>query len=101
MKRPTADAPKRPGQAHLRQVLRSLRQAAVGKSAAEFRSEMLAQSQPTAPAPPPAPSHDLAAISRRLDALEAEFARMRESDARLIRAILMAAALLVIELLTR
>jgi hypothetical protein len=89
----------RPGEGRLRQSIRRLRQAALGKTAAEYQQESLPHAG--RPEDSPYPPHSLEAILARLEALEREIARIRESDARLLRAVLMAAALLLVELLTK
>jgi hypothetical protein len=92
-----------PGEARLKESIGRLRQAAFGKTAAELKREVaegqavaLERSRSAEVGPLSAE-----ALAARLEELEKEVSRMRESDGRLLRAVLMAAALLVAELLIR
>jgi hypothetical protein len=97
------------GETRLRASLQRLRQIAVGPTADEVKAQLrahvdeLLQPEPE-PQPKPEPKirkSELATLAARIAALETEVAKMRASDARLIRAALTAAALLLINLLTQ
>jgi uncharacterized protein (DUF2267 family) len=97
----------KPGEQRLRAGLHRIRQIAIGPTADEFKADLKAQVeellQPDPEPPPPKSTRrsELATLAARIKALEDEVAKMRASDARLIRAALTAAALLLINLLTQ
>lgn len=88
------------GEKRLRASLTKLRQVMAGPTAEEIEQELKDQARNLIQAAPsPADINTLPQLAARIQALEHEIAQLRASDARLIRAIIAAAAAALLNLL--